>query len=42
MSLVYKGGVPLLLAVFVLGDAQIHVHSVNCSNIATDIKTPVN
>jgi len=31
-----------LLAVFAFGDAQIHVYPMNCSNIATNIETPVN
>jgi len=42
MSLTCKDGVPSLSVVFALEDTWIHIHSVNYSNVAPDVKTPVN
>ena len=30
-----------LLAIFALRNSQIHIHTSNCSNVATNIKAPV-
>jgi len=42
LSSVYKGGMSLFLAVFVLEDTRSHVGSMNGGNVTSYIKTMVN
>ena len=40
--MIYKSGMFLLLAILVLEDFRIHVGSIDCSDMTSDIEAPVN